>query len=57
MGRSCAGPAAAGAYFTSVFCVQLEVFQVTVAPDLQQQLAGVVQELGVHVPPPVSDSS
>lgn len=40
-----------------VFCVQLEVFQVNVAPDLQQQLAGVVQELGVHIPPPVSDSN
>lgn len=43
--------------FTCVFCVQLEVFQVNVAPDLQQQLVAVVQELGVHIPPPVSDSN
>lgn len=37
-----------------VFCVQLEAFQVGVSPDLQQRLSSVVQELGVHIPPPVS---
>ncbi|MEQ2215700.1 hypothetical protein XENOCAPTIV_004559, partial [Xenoophorus captivus] len=32
----------------------LEAYEVCVAPDLQQQLAAVVQELGVHIPPCVS---
>lgn len=36
------------------FCPQLEAFEVQVAPDLQQNLVAVVQELGVHIPPPVS---
>ncbi|TKS79274.1 ATP-dependent RNA helicase A [Collichthys lucidus] len=35
----------------------LEPFDVNVSPDLQQQLATVVQELGVHVPPPPEDPS
>lgn len=34
--------------------MQLEVFEVDISPDLQQQLASVVQELGVSVPPAVS---
>lgn len=55
MGRSSASASAASAlHFIHVFCVQLEPFEVSVAPDLQQQLASVVQELGVHIPPPVS---
>uniref|UniRef100_A0A3B4WM90 RNA helicase n=1 Tax=Seriola lalandi dorsalis TaxID=1841481 RepID=A0A3B4WM90_SERLL len=33
------------------------VFEVSVSPDLQQQLATVVQELGVHIPPPPADPS
>ncbi|XP_035771825.1 ATP-dependent RNA helicase A [Neolamprologus brichardi] len=33
----------------------LEAFEVNVSPDLQQQLACVVQELGVSVPPPPAD--
>lgn len=37
-----------------VILAQLEAFEVNVSPDLQQQLACVVQELGVSVPPPVS---
>lgn len=37
-----------------VFCVQLEAFDVSICPELQQQLSTVVQELGVNVPPPVS---
>ncbi len=40
-----------------VFCVQLEVFEVSVSPDLQQQLASFIQELGVHIPSPVSHPS
>ncbi|XP_010784579.1 ATP-dependent RNA helicase A-like, partial [Notothenia coriiceps] len=32
----------------------LEPFDVSVSADLQQQLAAVVQELGVQIPPPVS---
>ena len=40
-----------------VFCVQLEVYEVNVSPDLQQQLASVVQELGVDIPSPVSHLS
>lgn len=39
---------------TDCFCVQLEACDVTVSPDLQQQLCSVVQELGVQIPPPVS---
>uniref|UniRef100_I3IUS8 RNA helicase n=2 Tax=Oreochromis niloticus TaxID=8128 RepID=I3IUS8_ORENI len=35
----------------------LEAFEVNVSPDLQQQLASVVQELGVSVPPPPADPS
>nr|XP_040028378.1 ATP-dependent RNA helicase A isoform X2 [Gasterosteus aculeatus aculeatus] len=35
----------------------LEAFEVTVSPDLQQQLATVVQQLGVHVPPRPADPS
>ncbi|KAK9538315.1 hypothetical protein VZT92_003498 [Zoarces viviparus] len=35
----------------------LEVFEVNVSPDLQQQLANVVQQLGVHIPPPPADPS
>lgn len=55
MGRSSVAASAASALrFIRVFCVQLEPFEVSVAPDLQQQLASVVQELGVHIPPPVS---
>uniref|UniRef100_A0A3Q3MY32 RNA helicase n=1 Tax=Mastacembelus armatus TaxID=205130 RepID=A0A3Q3MY32_9TELE len=33
------------------------VFEVQVSPDLQQQLASVVQELAVHIPPPPADPS
>ncbi|KAM9719886.1 ATP-dependent RNA helicase A protein-like [Menidia menidia] len=33
----------------------LEVYPVNVAPELQQQLAAVVQELGVQIPPPPAD--
>ncbi|MED6280911.1 ATP-dependent RNA helicase A [Characodon lateralis] len=33
----------------------LEAYEVCVAPDLQQQLAAVVQELGVHIPPCPAD--
>lgn len=40
-----------------VFCLQLEVYEVNVSPDLQQQLASVVQELGVDIPSPVSHLS
>lgn len=40
-----------------VLFAQLEAFEVNVSPDLQQQLACVVQELGVSVPPPVSRCS
>lgn len=36
------------------FRPQLETYEVSVAPELQQQLAAVVQDLGVHIPPPVS---
>uniref|UniRef100_A0A3Q2E140 RNA helicase n=1 Tax=Cyprinodon variegatus TaxID=28743 RepID=A0A3Q2E140_CYPVA len=32
-------------------------FEVQVAPDLQQNLVAVVQELGVHIPPPPVDPS
>ncbi|XP_033935253.1 ATP-dependent RNA helicase A [Pseudochaenichthys georgianus] len=35
----------------------LEPFDVSVSADLQQQLAAVVQELGVHIPPPPADPS
>ncbi|XP_016519565.1 ATP-dependent RNA helicase A isoform X2 [Poecilia formosa] len=35
----------------------LEAYEVNVAPDLQQQLSAVVQELGVHIPPPPADPS
>uniref|UniRef100_A0A3Q3ICP9 RNA helicase n=1 Tax=Monopterus albus TaxID=43700 RepID=A0A3Q3ICP9_MONAL len=35
----------------------LEAFEVHVSPELQQQLAGVVQELGVHIPPSPADPS
>uniref|UniRef100_A0A3Q1EAL2 RNA helicase n=1 Tax=Acanthochromis polyacanthus TaxID=80966 RepID=A0A3Q1EAL2_9TELE len=35
----------------------LEAFDVSVSPDLQQQLSSVVQELGVHIPPPPEDPS
>ncbi|XP_030608663.1 ATP-dependent RNA helicase A [Archocentrus centrarchus] len=35
----------------------LEAFEVNVSSDLRQQLATVVQELGVNVPPPPSDPS
>ncbi|XP_031696690.1 ATP-dependent RNA helicase A-like, partial [Anarrhichthys ocellatus] len=35
----------------------LEAFEVNVSPDLQQQLANVVQQLGVHIPPPPADPS
>uniref|UniRef100_A0A3Q1HMM1 RNA helicase n=1 Tax=Anabas testudineus TaxID=64144 RepID=A0A3Q1HMM1_ANATE len=35
----------------------LEPYEVNVSPDLQQQLANVVQELGVQIPPPVNPSS
>ncbi|XP_058491844.1 ATP-dependent RNA helicase A [Solea solea] len=35
----------------------LEPFDVSVSPELQQQLLSVVQELGVHIPPPPTDSS
>ena len=38
----------------SCVCVQLEAYEVSVTPDLQQQLAGVVEELKVQIPPPVS---
>lgn len=37
-----------------MFSVQLEAFEVSVAPDLQQQLASFIQELGVQIPAPVS---
>lgn len=37
-----------------VFSVQLEAFEVSVSPDLQQQLASFMQELGVNIPSPVS---
>lgn len=37
-----------------VFCVQLEAYEVNVSPDLQQQLLSVIQELGIHILPPVS---
>lgn len=36
---------------------QLEAFEVNVSADLRQQLASVVQELGVTVPPPVSHAA
>ncbi|KAM3603825.1 uncharacterized protein V6R79_002682 [Siganus canaliculatus] len=35
----------------------LEPYQVTVSPELQQQLTSLVQELGVHIPPPPADPS
>ncbi|KAM7379866.1 hypothetical protein PAMP_005383 [Pampus punctatissimus] len=35
----------------------LETFDVSMRPDLQQQLATVVQELGVSIPPPPADPS
>uniref|UniRef100_A0AAQ5ZB70 RNA helicase n=1 Tax=Amphiprion ocellaris TaxID=80972 RepID=A0AAQ5ZB70_AMPOC len=35
----------------------LEAFDVSVSPDLRQQLSSVVQELGVHIPPPPGDPS
>ncbi|KAF3698527.1 ATP-dependent RNA helicase A [Channa argus] len=35
----------------------LEAYDVSVSPDLQQQLARVIQELGVQIPPPPADPS